>query len=100
MILFDRTRIKIVLTREGSVLLEYAKKLAQLVSEAQRELMSDDGKPSGETCLGAFTTIAQYILPCLLRTFLEENPRVQVSLHSGNTARLFGFCSKTRSLSN
>lgn len=83
--LFDRTTSKIVLTRQGTVLLGYAEKLAQLVSEAERELTPDDGQPSGELSLGASTTIAQYVLPCLLRIFLEENPRVQVSLHSGNT---------------
>ena len=86
--LFDRTASKIVLTRQGAVLLRYAKKLAQLVSEAERELIPDDGKPSGELSLGASTTIAQYVLPCLLRIFLEENPRVQFSLHSGNTGEI------------
>jgi len=41
--------------------------------------------------LGASTTIAQYVIPWLLRTFLGENPRVQVSLHSGNTAEIVGL---------
>jgi LysR family transcriptional regulator, transcriptional activator of the cysJI operon len=85
--LFDRTTSK-VLTRQGSVLLGYAEKLAQLVSEAERELIPDDGQPSGELSLGASTTIAQYVLPCLLRIFLEENPRVQISLRSGNTREI------------
>jgi DNA-binding transcriptional LysR family regulator len=86
--LFDRTASKIALTPQGSVLLGYAKKLAQLVSDAERELISDDGKPSGELCLGASTTIAQYVLPCLFRIFLEENPGVQISLQSGNTGEI------------
>jgi len=86
--LFDRTASKIVLTRQGSVLLGYAKKAAQLVSEAEQELIPEDGKPSGELPLGASTTIAQYVLPCLLRIFLEENPSVQICLHSGNTEEI------------
>ena len=49
--LFDRTTSKIVLTRQGSVLLGYARKLAQLVSEAEGELIPDNGKPSGELSL-------------------------------------------------
>ena len=89
--LFDRTTSKIVLTRQGSVLLGYAKKLAELVSVAERELVPDDGKPSGELSLGASTTIAQYVLPCLLRIFMEENPHVQISLHSGNTGEIVRF---------
>jgi DNA-binding transcriptional LysR family regulator len=86
--LFDRTTSKIMLTRHGSVLLGYAKKLAQLVSEAERELCCDDNRFSGELSLGASTTIAQYFLPWLLKAFIEENPRVQVSLHSGNTSEI------------
>jgi LysR family transcriptional regulator, transcriptional activator of the cysJI operon len=86
--LFDRTTSKIALTSQGSVLLRYAIKLAQLVTEAERELVPDDGKPFGELSLGASTTIAQYVLPWLLRAFLEENARVQVSLHSGNTSEI------------
>ena len=38
--LFDRTAGKISLTRQGSVLLTYANRLAELVSEAERELQT------------------------------------------------------------
>jgi DNA-binding transcriptional LysR family regulator len=86
--LFDRSGNRISLTRQGSVLLGYANKLAQLVSEAEQALAIDDGEPSGELSLGASTTIAQYVLPWLLRAFLDENPRVQVSVHSGNTREI------------
>ena len=86
--LFDRSANGISLTRQGSVLLAYANKLAQLVSEAEQALTTDDGEPSGELSLGASTTIAQYVLPWLLRAFLDENPRVQVSLQSGNTREI------------
>ena len=86
--LFDRSANGISLTRQGSFLLAYANKLAQLVSEAEQALTTDDGEPSGELSLGASTTIAQYVLPWLLRAFLDENPRVQVSLQSGNTREI------------
>jgi len=86
--LFDRSAKGISLTRQGSVLLAFANKLAQLVSEAEQALTTDDGEPSGELSLGASTTIAQYVLPWLLRAFLDENPRVQVSLQSGNTREI------------
>jgi len=86
--LFDRTAGKISLTRQGSVLLTYANKLAELASEAERELTTDDGKASGELAVGASTTVAQYVIPWLLRAFLADNPRVQVSLHSGNTSEI------------
>ena len=85
---FDRTGGHISLTRQGSVLLRYANKIAALASDAERALQDNDGAASGELSLGVSTTIAQYVLPRLLGAFLDENPRVQFSLHSGNTSQI------------
>src|SRR6516164_7600 len=74
--------------RQGRLLLGYANKITKLVSEAERELGTSDGKVSGELPLGVSTTIAQYVLPRLLGAFLDECPRVQFSLHSGNTSQI------------
>ena len=54
----------------------------------EQKLGAEDGKVSGELFLGASTTIAQYVLPRLLGAFLDEHPRVQFSLHSGNTSEI------------
>jgi LysR family transcriptional regulator, transcriptional activator of the cysJI operon len=86
--LFDRTAGRISLTRQGSILLGYATKVASLVSEAERALGAEDGRVSGELSLGVSTTIAQYVLPRLLGAFLNEHPHVQFSLHSGNTSEI------------
>lgn len=86
--LFDRTAGRISLTRQGSVLHDYANKLAALVGEAERALGAVDGSVSGELSLAVSTTIAQYVLPRLLGAFLDEHPRVQFSLHSGNTSEI------------
>lgn len=83
--LFDRSANRVTLTAQGSILLRYANKIAQLAAEAQQKLSSDDGRFSGELSLGVSTTIAQYVLPRLIGAFLSEHPRVQLSLHSGNT---------------
>src|SRR6266436_1251339 len=83
--LFDRAANRVSLTPQGSLLLSYAKKIAALVSQAEQELGGEDGKLSGELSLGASTTIAQYLLPRLLRAFLDENPHVQLSIRTGNT---------------
>ena len=86
--LFDRSGSHVSLTHHGSLLVSYAKKIAVLASEAERELGTADGNAAGELSLGVSTTIAQYVLPRLLGAFLDENPRVQFSLHSGNTAEI------------
>jgi LysR family transcriptional regulator, transcriptional activator of the cysJI operon len=86
--LFDRAANRVTLTPQGSLLLGYVQKIATLVSQAERELGAEDGKVSGEFFLGVSTTIAQYVLPRLLGAFLDEHPRVQFSLHSGNTSEI------------
>jgi LysR family transcriptional regulator, transcriptional activator of the cysJI operon len=83
--LFDRSANRVTLTAQGSTLLRYAGKIAQLAAEAEQKLSSEDGQFSGELALGVSTTIAQYVLPWLIGAFLDEHPRVQLSLHSGNT---------------
>ena len=86
--LFDRTAGRISLTRQGSILLSYAGKIAALTAEAEQELGCKSGKVSGQLSLGVSTTIAQYVFPRLLGAFLAEYPAVQFSLHSGNTSQV------------
>ncbi len=86
--LFDRTTGRISLTPHGELLLGYAKKLASLAAEAEQQLGAQDGDVRGELSLGVSTTIAQYVLPRLLGAFLDEHPKVQFSLRSGNTREI------------
>jgi len=83
--LFDRSGNRVVLTPQGGTLLTYANKIADLASAAEQELVTGDGSFSGELSLGVSTTIAQYVLPRLIGAFLGEHPRVELSVHSGNT---------------
>lgn len=86
--LFDRASGRVSLTRQGSILLEYGNKLAAMVSEAERKLSCKDSKVSGELSLGVSTTIAQYVLPRLLRAFIADYPNIDLTLHSGNTTQI------------
>jgi len=86
--LFDRTGGKIALTQQGSVLLNYANRLASLASDAEQALCCNEDSISGDLALGASTTIAQYVLPRLLGAFQNEYPKIQFSLRSGNTSEV------------
>jgi DNA-binding transcriptional LysR family regulator len=86
--LFDRGAGRISLTHQGSILLDYANKMAALAAEAEQELGCKDGKVSGQLSLGVSTTIAQYVLPRLLGAFLADYPAVEFSLRSGNTTEV------------
>ena len=94
--LFDRAANRVSLTPKGLVLLRYAKKIAALASKAEQELGPEDGTFSGELSIGVSTTIAQYVLPRLIGAFLAEHPRVQLSLHSGNTEQIVELLLKSK----
>jgi len=83
--LFDRSANRVKLTAQGKILSQYADMIAVIAKKAEQHLSSATGRFSGELGLGVSTTIAQYVLPRLIGAFLEEHPRVQLSLHSGNT---------------
>lgn len=86
--LFDRAANTVSLTPHGLLLLRSAQKIAAIVSEIEQNLTAKEGMVSGELALGVSTTIAQYVLPRLIGAFLTEHPRVQLSLHSGNTEEM------------
>src|SRR5262249_19483399 len=87
-LLFDRGGGRVSLTRQGSILLTYANKVAAVISEAEQELGCKNGRASGELSLGVSTTIAQYVLSRLLSVFLAQYPLIELSLHSGNTSEI------------
>jgi DNA-binding transcriptional LysR family regulator len=86
--LFDRSANRVVLTPQGSILLRYARKISALAAHVEHELGAEGGQLSGELSLGVSTTIAQYVLPRLIGAFLDEHPRVQLALRSGNTEQV------------
>ncbi len=86
--LFDRSAGRVSLTPRGALLLRHAEKIAALVSEAEQEIGTEDGSLSGDLSLGVSTTIAQYVLPRLIGAFLDDHPRLKLSLTSGNTEEI------------
>lgn len=83
--LFDRSGREVTLTAAGAVLLKHAEQSCSLLEQAEVELAALKGQVSGTLRIAASTTIAQYILPPLLGTFLRFHPGVHVELASSNT---------------
>ena len=86
--LFDRAGgdghgSQIALTEAGRVLLVYANRAAATMAEAERVLAALNHEVTGELRLGASTTVAQYLLPRILGSFLKQYPHVRMSVVSG-----------------
>ena len=86
--LFDRGKGRIRLTDSGALLLRYARKGARLADEARAALDGLRGETTGHLRIGASMTVTQYILPRMLGAFLEQHPRIEPAVTSGNTEQI------------
>jgi DNA-binding transcriptional LysR family regulator len=78
--LFDRTGNRVRLTDAGKLLLEYARKGAQLAQKTRESIAEISGDLRGELRIGASTTVAQYVLPTMLGTFQKRHPNIRLSV--------------------
>lgn len=83
--LFDRTHNRVALTEAGRKAYEYAEEIFSLYAEMENTVKELTGDVSGALTLGASTTIAEYMLPALLRGFTLEFPDINLRLKVSNT---------------
>jgi DNA-binding transcriptional LysR family regulator len=83
--LFDRAGGRVALTPAGDALLPFAERLAELSAQAREAVAAINGGSAGRLSLGASQTIGQYLLPKLIAGFLQQHPKVEISVIGGNT---------------
>lgn len=83
--LFDRTGGKIMLTDAGRLLLDHCGRILDEYNRMEYDMSLLNARSSGHICIGASTTIAQYVLPQILAEFTERYPKIEVSLVNGNS---------------
>lgn len=83
--LFDRTHNKITLTDAGRVVYEFSDNILELYEKMSSQVRDLTGEVSGSLVIGASTTIAEYMLPCLLGAFKKQFKDVNIRLQVGNT---------------
>jgi DNA-binding transcriptional LysR family regulator len=87
--LFDRsTRGAYVLTPQGEILYQCAKKLLRVRDEALKEIRSLQDLQSGRLRIGANESTGNYLLPQLIRTFHQRHPNIKVEIYRNNSASL------------
>jgi LysR family transcriptional regulator, hydrogen peroxide-inducible genes activator len=83
--LFDRLGRKVLLTEAGRALLPRATAILAAVDETQRSMREGLDPGHGRLAVGAIPTIAPYVLPPVLRSFLRRYPDVQMHLREDLT---------------
>ncbi|WP_426343324.1 LysR substrate-binding domain-containing protein [Pseudoduganella sp. R-32] len=82
--LFNRSGRRMLITAEGTRLLEYADRLLRLADEAQMSVRGEN-EPSGQLHIGSMETTAAARLPRVLGAFHRKHPQVDLLLDTGPT---------------
>jgi len=86
--LLDRRIEGVRLTEAGELLLGFARRSSKMSQQVVARLAALEGQSGGSLRLAASTTVAQYVLPRILGPFLKANPRIQLTVRSGNTQQV------------
>src|SRR5690606_17310275 len=86
--IFDRSKQPVVATDIGAVIINQARnvlkerdKIKELISETQDEL-------GGEIRIGVIPTLAPYLLPKILGTFMEKYPKMKLHIWESTTTKV------------
>ncbi len=88
--LLDRFEKKVVPTRAGELLYQYAGRLLAVYEETEAALAATQGVVRGKLVIGGSTIPAGYLLPAVIGHFIKEYPDVYVSLKAGDTQQITG----------
>jgi DNA-binding transcriptional LysR family regulator len=83
--LFDRITGRVTLTPAGAVAVDYAERILALWSELDSRLKEMGSKVAGALCVGASTTLAEFLLPRILSEFKSRFPALTLRLVVGNS---------------
>lgn len=86
--LFERSSRGVQATAAGSRLIDYAKNIVGMVSEAWEAVLDVNSAENQTLTIGATSGVSVYILPPWLRTFQEEHPHINLSQKTGITAEV------------
>ncbi len=86
--LFERLGRTVRLTAAGEMLLGYSTEILRLSAEAETAICDVAIGAAGRLAVGASTTTATYVLPRFLSEFHQARPGVELSVHTGPSAKI------------
>lgn len=86
--LFTRGTSGVELTGAGNLLLRHAEGILRAYRKMDYDMDQLAETEKGKICIGASTTIAMYLLPHVLASFMKESDGIKVSMLSGNSERV------------
>jgi DNA-binding transcriptional LysR family regulator len=86
--IFERRNRKMILTEDGTRLLDYAKRILSLFDESQMTISNEEGPVRGTLKVAANLTLGIYVLPKLIKDYSDANPDLKIEMFLDNTAHI------------
>lgn len=86
--LFIRNRKGVHLTPQGEYLVQYAQMMLRQLQETKETLQSMETDIKGTIKIGVSSTVGQYMLPGMLRDYLNQYPDVDVNVVTGFSSEI------------
>jgi len=83
--LFNRTARQISPTKAGELFYPYARKMLNLMAQAEREMDLFIGREKGTLDIGGSNIPGEYILPLAIGRFKKDRPVIKITLKIGDT---------------
>lgn len=94
-LLFDRNGKHIQLNAMGEQLLSYANRIVSLEEEAKNQF-SDSITPKGLLRIGVIESVGAYLLPDILKVYMQKYPLVDVEVRTGTTREVMQMLSQNQ----
>lgn len=86
--IFDRSRQPVVPTEVGSKIIKQARIILMESKKINEILQETKGELEGEFKIGVIPTVAPYLLPAVITSFLKKYPKVQLQIWEHTTERI------------
>lgn len=86
--IFDRSKQPVIPTEAGELLIEKARTLLHLAHDLEEQAKNSRGEISGRLRLGVIPTLAPYLIPLFIRSFIEKYPLVKMSIVEMTTTNM------------
>lgn len=87
-ILFDRSEQPIKTTKAGIILIHQAKVILRESNKFNELVAEDQDETKGEIRIGVIPTLAPYLLPLFLKSFMSANPNLKVIVEELQTSQI------------
>lgn len=88
LVLFDRGEQPIRTTKIGEILIKQAKAILREASKFNELVLEDKDETRGELRLGVIPTLAPYLMPLFLKSFMKNNPNLKIIVEELQTSQI------------